>query len=81
MQELIKYFESLEARMSALEEAQKANAEKLQANEDKLLAIGERITAMKLLLHVGHEPFLVLGRGEPLYYLSVFLPHRFRPAS
>ena len=50
MQELIKYFESLEARMSALEEAQKANAEKLQANEDKLLAIGERITAMMDIL-------------------------------
>lgn len=50
MQELIKYFESLETRLSALEEAQQANAEKLQANEEKLLAIGERITAMMEIL-------------------------------
>ena len=50
MQELIKYFESLEARLSALEEAQQANADKLQANEEKLLAIGERITAMMEIL-------------------------------
>ena len=50
MQELIKYFESLEARLSALEDAQQANADKLQANEEKLLAIGERITAMMDIL-------------------------------
>ena len=50
MEEVIKYFESLEARLSALEEAQKANAEKLQSNEAKLLAIGERITAMMAIL-------------------------------
>lgn len=50
MQELIKYFESLEARLTALEEAQRTNAEKLQANEEKLLAIGERITAMMEIL-------------------------------
>ena len=50
MEEVIKYFESLEARLTALEEAQKANAEKLQSNEAKLLAIGERITAMMAIL-------------------------------
>ena len=68
MQELIKYFESLEARMSALEEAQKANAEKLQANEDKLLAIGERITAMMDILKEAQnksQPAVVVVPEEP----------------
>lgn len=68
MQELIKYFESLEARMSALEEAQKANAEKLQVNEDKLLAIGERITAMMDILKEAQnksQPAVVVVPEEP----------------
>lgn len=68
MQELIKYFESLEARMSALEEAQKANAEKLQVNEYKLLAIGERITAMMDILKEAQnksQPAVVVVPEEP----------------
>ena len=43
MEELIKYFQTLEARLSALEQAQRANAEKLAANEERLSAIGDQI--------------------------------------
>ena len=64
MTELIKYFESLEARiaenetrLAALEQAQaaaeaklQANAEKLLSNEAKLVAIGERIARMMDIL-------------------------------
>ncbi len=64
MEEVIKYFESLEARiaenetrLAALEQAQaaaeaklQANAEKLLSNEAKLVAIGERIARMMDIL-------------------------------
>lgn len=64
MEEVIKYFESLEARiaenetrLAALEQAQAAaeaklqgNAEKLLSNEAKLVAIGERIARMMDIL-------------------------------
>lgn len=64
MEEVIKYFESLEARiaenetrLAALEQTQaaaeaklQANAEKLLSNEAKLVAIGERIARMMDIL-------------------------------
>lgn len=64
MEEVIKYFESLEARiaenetrLAALEQAQaaaeaklQANAEKLLSDEAKLVAIGERIARMMDIL-------------------------------
>lgn len=64
MEEVIKYFESLEARiaenetrLAAMEQAQaaaeaklQANAEKLLSNEAKLVAIGERIARMMDIL-------------------------------
>ena len=53
MEELIKYFESLEARISALEQTQAklleqlaANDTKLAANEEKVKVLGEKILAV-----------------------------------
>lgn len=53
MEELIKYFESLEARISALEQTQAnileqltANDTKLVANEEKVKVLGEKIIAV-----------------------------------
>ena len=53
MEELIKYFESLEARISALEQTQSQLAERLASydekiatNEEKVAALGEKIRAV-----------------------------------
>lgn len=46
MEELIKYFESLEARISAIEAQQAEIAQKLQANEEQLAIFGEKMHAV-----------------------------------
>lgn len=46
MEEVIKYFESLEARINSLEKAQAQLIEKQQANDEKLVALGEKIMAI-----------------------------------
>ena len=46
MEELIKYFESLEARISALEQAQVKLAEQLASSEAKIAATNENVLAM-----------------------------------
>lgn len=46
MEELIKYFESLEARINALEQSQVEIAEKQAANDEKLAVLGEKILAV-----------------------------------
>lgn len=56
MEELIKYFESLEARISALEQTQAQLAEKLAANEAKLATNDEKVVSLgeKLRAVGGH---------------------------
>ena len=46
MEELIKYFESLEARIGALEQTQAKLLEQLAANEEKVKVLGEKILAV-----------------------------------
>ena len=57
MEELIQYFETLEARLDALEASQSALTDKLEEAETNLLAISEHMTKIRELLEeVRNQP-------------------------
>lgn len=75
MEELVKYFEALEARISALEqqqaqllEKQTANEEKLKVMGDKILAVGSRISKMVTIIQEAKtQQQVVVKEEEPEY--------------